>query len=67
MGNAFAASDLRTAVDNVVGTPYKYGGTTTSGFDCSGFVGYIFDQYNVDLARTSRDQAEMGRKLARMI
>ena len=51
---------LQAEVTKLVGTPYKYGGTTSSGFDCSGFVRYIFDKYNLDLPRTSAAQAKAG-------
>lgn len=48
-----ASSDgtISTAQD-LVGTPYVFGGTTTSGFDSSGFINYVFDQEGVDLNRT---------------
>ncbi len=35
----------------VMGTPYKWGGTTPSGFDCSGFVYYAFTQAGYDISR----------------
>lgn len=45
---------LETA-QTYIGIRYMWGGTTPAGFDCSGFVNYVFDQYGLDLPRTSRD------------
>lgn len=58
-GSVRAASVLSTA-DDYLGTPYLYGGTTPRGFDCSGFVQYVFRRHDVTLPRTSRQQAEVG-------
>lgn len=43
-----------------LGIPYVYGGTSTSGFDCSGFTQYVFRQLGVNLPRTSGAQSRAG-------
>lgn len=43
-----------------IGTPYVYGGTTPSGFDCSGFTSYVYAQVGIDLPRTSGAQRSAG-------
>ena len=59
-GNASAAGILATA-KRYLGTHYRYGGESpTSGFDCSGFVQYVFGRHGVKLPRTSREQAAAG-------
>ncbi|WP_375295276.1 C40 family peptidase [Paenibacillus sp.] len=64
-GGAAAATELETAVDQLVGIDYKYGGTTTKGFDCSGFTGYVFEKLGIDLPRRSADQATVGAKVGK--
>ena len=44
-----------------IGNPYVYGGTSlTNGADCSGFVMKVYEQFGVQLPRTSRDQGRTG-------
>ncbi|UVI31146.1 C40 family peptidase [Paenibacillus spongiae] len=63
-GSVYADQPKLTAsVNEVVGTPYKWGGTTTDGFDCSGFILHIFKQFDVKLPRTSKTQANTGEKV----
>ena len=47
-----------------VGTPYVYGGTTPSGFDCSGFVQYVYKQLGVSLPRTAAQQSGAGQRVS---
>ncbi|MFD1673208.1 NlpC/P60 family protein [Alicyclobacillus fodiniaquatilis] len=42
------------------GTPYVWAGTSPSGFDCSGFVQYVFAHFGISLPRTSYDQYTVG-------
>jgi peptidoglycan DL-endopeptidase CwlO len=58
--SASAGRVLATA-KRYVGIRYRYGGESpTSGFDCSGFVQYVFGRNGVPLPRTSRLQASAG-------
>src|SRR3954467_13820468 len=60
---ASAARVLATA-ERYVGIHYRYGGTSPgTGFDCSGFVQYVFGRNGVALPRNSRQQATAGRAL----
>jgi cell wall-associated NlpC family hydrolase len=45
------------------GTPYKYGGTTRSGMDCSALVYHSFYSVGVTMPRISADQAKMGQSI----
>ncbi|WP_149205635.1 C40 family peptidase [Flavobacterium johnsoniae] len=51
---------IDTATDNI-GVKYKAGGTTKSGFDCSGLVYTTFESENIKLPRSSFEQAKMGK------
>lgn len=46
-----------------LGTPYKYGGTSEAGFDCSGFSCHILKEVDIDLPRTSRSQGTYANKI----
>jgi cell wall-associated NlpC family hydrolase len=43
---------------SLAGIAYRYGGTTTAGFDCSGFTQYIFARVGINLPRTAEEQRQ---------
>jgi cell wall-associated NlpC family hydrolase len=67
VSSAFADSKLDQTVSKLIGIDYDYGGTTTSGFDCSGFTGYVFKKLGISLPRSSRDMFDWdeGKKVAK--
>ncbi|TRX56156.1 NlpC/P60 family protein [Fulvivirga sp. M361] len=48
-----------------IGTPYKWGGTTRGGMDCSGLLCNSFQAVKYTLPRTSADQSKVGEKVKR--
>ena len=56
----FAHFVLMKTAWSALGTPYVYGGTTPSGFDCSGFVQWTYKHVGVNLPRTAREQSTFG-------
>ncbi|WP_160142072.1 C40 family peptidase [Blattabacterium sp. (Nauphoeta cinerea)] len=45
---------------NYISTPYRYGGNSKSGIDCSAFIKKVFASYHIFLPRISSNQAKKG-------
>ena len=57
---------LRAAAEPWWGTPYKIGGTSKSGVDCSAFVRAVYgDAYDIELPRTAEEQERLGTSVAK--
>ena len=69
MTGGFAAgsdpvSAILTRAYSLIGTPYRTGGMAPGGFDCSGFIAYLYRPALPSLPRVSRDMARSGEAVA---
>ncbi|MBT2658920.1 C40 family peptidase [Bacillus sp. ISL-18] len=63
--NSGSASAVIAYAKQFLGTPYVWGGTTPSGFDCSGFTSYVFrNAAGINLPRVARDQQDVGTRIS---
>lgn len=58
--NGGLADNIINEARKHLGTPYVWGGTTSNGFDCSGFTQYVLSSQGVSIPRVASDQARVG-------
>ena len=58
--NSETAEKIIATAKQYIGVPYVWGGSTPSGFDCSGYVQYVFRLHGITLPRTSKEQFTVG-------
>ncbi|WP_262425865.1 C40 family peptidase [Brachybacterium sp. Z12] len=63
--SASKGNSILSTARSGIGTPYVYGGTSTSGWDCSGFVQWVYGQHGINLPRGAADQAAAGTVIPR--
>ena len=62
--NSKIINQLLNDAEKYLGTPYKYAGNTSAGFDCSGFTVKVYDESNMKLPRRSEDQSNTGKEIS---
>ena len=62
---AMDSSKLITYASKFVGTPYQFGGTTPTAFDCSGYLTYVYREFGVNLPRVTSDIYKVGQSVSK--
>ena len=57
---ASKVSDVIKTAKSYMGTPYIFGGATPKGFDCSGYLQYVFQKHGITIPRTADEQYKLG-------
>lgn len=62
---AVRSAKVMATGNSLKGVPYRYGGSTPAGFDCSGFTSYVYRRVGVSLAHSATSQMYKARSISR--
>jgi peptidoglycan DL-endopeptidase CwlO len=60
----FDLGSVVSVASQYLGVPYEFGGESPAGFDCSGFVAYVYAQFGVSLPHSAAEQGRIGTRIA---
>ncbi len=60
----FSLAQVFSVAQQYIGTPYVYGGASPAGFDCSGYVMYVYAQFGISLPHSVSGQAARGKRIS---
>ncbi|MFI5061191.1 MAG: C40 family peptidase [Actinomycetales bacterium] len=60
----FSLAQVFSVAQKYIGTPYVFGGSTPAGFDCSGYVMYVYSQFGIALPHSVSGQAARGKRIS---
>jgi len=63
INNNFLPNSIENKAKSLLGARYKYGANGPYQYDCSGFVKHVFSSQGINLPRTSKEQAKVGKYL----
>jgi cell wall-associated NlpC family hydrolase len=59
-----SVTSLLATARKYIGVPYRFGGSTPTAFDCSGYLQYVFRENGLSIPRTADEQYKLGRRTA---
>lgn len=60
----FSLAQVFSVAQQYIGTPYVFGGSTPAGFDCSGYIMFVYAQFGISLPHSVSGQAALGKRIS---